>query len=140
MGQGLRGCFLAWEEPHKHPPISSQHGLGSHLCPGVRDALTPRTCLQHPKTSLTSILKPAQPVAAALLPAPSSLLFLCPRHVGTALERGQGWSLVLTLFLAHHQPLLPSLARSPLTGGWRVQKDPRPCGDTGVTQLVPWEV
>lgn len=94
--------------------------------------LAPSTRLQHPKTPPPPKKNPAQPGGccppSCSASAPSSSSSSAPGHPaatsgqGTVLGRGQGWSLVVTLFFAHHQPLLPILAGSPLSlvaGGCR---------------------
>jgi len=100
----------------------------------------PSTHLQHPKThpsppKTCTTGRCCPPSCSA--PAPSSSSSSAP---GATLQppraRGQGWALVGTPYCPLPFPAPQSAQVPPLAGGWRVQKDPGPCGDAGVTHLT----
>lgn len=112
-------CLRAWLLPPVSPQIRAapRGGSGrSERCPRH-----PAPTSQHPKTHPLAP-KPAQPVGccppSCSVRTPSSSSSSAPSHPaatsgqGTVLGRGQGWSLVVTV---SRQPLLPSLASSPLS-------------------------
>lgn len=113
--------------------------------------LAPSTRLQHPKTHPPPQKKPCttRRLLSSFLLSIGTLLFLllCSRppcsHLRPGDSAGKGTGLVTGGHFVFRPPPAPASHSgrfSSLAGGWRVQKDTGPCGDTGVTHLALLQV